>query len=375
VKSKYHGNRNKTTVMFQEEVYDLGMKITVVGEYVKGLAPIDVKCEVCEHSWTTTPNSLLHRKIGCNRCAGRINPSIEELQQQLYKLGKTYTVSLPNDTQYVKSTQKVMATCVDCGHNWWAVSLSLRRPSNMCPECRKNNKKIKDEVVPRVFVNYEDLRKVADQKGFILLSESYNRKLEVCCTKCFRQWITSPSNLIDNGCAGCSGKLKGSLENTQNKLNKESRGISVTGHYKNAFSKLDCKCDICLCTWTANSHNLLNGKRGCPSCALTGYDPVKGGYLYYLRVTSAESTYWKIGITNIGIKKRFTTADKELIDVLFCQYFEDGSVPQLCERNILNMYKDYRAENVRVLRAGNTELFLQDVLQMNHLFMERKQWP
>jgi hypothetical protein len=366
--------------MVQEEIYDIGLKIKILGPYIKAKTPVNCLCEVCGHTWIGTANSLLSGQ-GCNNCAGRINPTIEELQKQLDELGKRFTVSGP----FVKSTDKLLVTCVDCGFEWKAISNSLRRESYGCSECRKSLRPVKVKPEPKVRPkkdkiekpklptraerSYEGFYSKLEERGirFTLISDfvDYKTKIHVFCNECETMSLKGPSSILLDACAICSRKAKGSLEKVQAKLNENNRNITVSGTYTNAFGKLDCHCKVCGCDWSTNPHNL--DRTGCPSCALTGYDPNKPGYLYYLRVSDNSDVYWKIGITNIGLKGRFRPADRELIEVLYCHLFDDGFVAQKAERNILDMFSEYRAENVNLLRAGNTELFTKDVLQMDHL--------
>lgn len=377
MKTLYHGNRHKTTEMLQEELIGIGSTVILTGQYTKGIEPVDCICPICEHRWTSTPNRLL-RGTGCPSCSGRINPTLEELQQELNLLGKNFTVS----GQFLRSTDKLTATCNDCGFQWRTVSLAFRRDSCKCPECRKASLPVKvkpeatarykAEKIPqptrseRAYTNFHN--KISEKVvNFTMISDfvNYGTKIQVFCNDCETVSLRSPGSLLENGCAVCSRKVKGSVEKVQNKLNQSNRNIIVSGTYTNAFGKLDCHCTVCGCDWPANPHNL--DRTGCPSCALTGYDPNKPGYLYYLRVSDDTDIYWKIGITNIGMKGRFRPADRKVIEVLYCHLFEDGFVAQKAERNILDMFSEYRAENVNLLRAGNTELFTKDVLQMNHL--------
>lgn len=369
--------------MVQEEIYAIGSKIKLLSIYTRGRDPIDCLCEVCNHTWIGKANNLLTGQ-GCNKCAGRINPTLEEFQEELDLLGKKFTVS----GDFLKSTDKLTATCNDCNFQWKAVSLSLRRESCKCPECRKADYKCNIEPVARIKPDpvvktkkpevkkpsraersYEGFhRRIAEKDTkFTFISDfvDYKTKIQVFCNDCETISLRSPSSLLENACAVCSRKVKGSLQKVQEKLNLNNRNIEVSGTYTNAFGKIDCECLVCNCLWSANPHNL--DRTGCPSCALTGYDPNKPGYLYYLRVSDSNNTFWKIGITNIGLKGRFTASDRKFIEVLYCHLFDDGFSAQKAERNILNIFKEHRAEGVKLLRAGNTELFTKDVLQMNHL--------
>lgn len=256
---------------------------------------------------------------------------------------------------YTKSKVKFPCVCNKCGYSWETRSTSLRRKLG-CPKCNGRVLKSIGELQENIHLQ---------GKNFTILSEPSYYKLEMQCEQCKYIWITTRDGALRNGCASCSRKLKGSLEKVQNKLDNTGRNIQVSGEYTSAFGKLSCLCTICNNTWMANPHNLE--RTGCPTCARTGFDPNKSGYLYYLRVVDSGNTYWKVGITNLGVKARFRPADRKKISILYCHLFENGLDAQLSERNILNLFKEYRAKSVNILQTGNTELFTKDVLQMDHL--------
>lgn len=289
---------------------------------------------------------------------GRPKDTLTSVQFHLDATGREITVS----GDYLNQRSLLDCKCNLCGREWAARALSLKHNNGIgCVYCSRG-----------YIVSLEQFQYELDSlgKSYTLLQRSEKPYyFDVRCNECLREWSASTANLRNNGCAGCSRKVKGSLINTQNKLNEKSSGILVSGVYKNAYSKLDCTCVVCNSSWSAHSHNLLNNDRGCPSCAKTGYSPQKPGYLYYLKVESDDNVYWKIGITNLGVRKRFGPDDLEKIDVVFEQLFEDGRVAQLAERNILKLFAQYRAVGVKVLKTGNTELFISDVLQMSHLLM------
>lgn len=391
MKALYHGNRNKTIKMLQEELFYMESYILVTGEYTNAHTKVNCECIKCGYKWASTANRLL-ASVGCNNCADRINPALGELQNQLNSLGKNFTIH-ELDGEYLKSTQKLKAVCNDCGNSWESISGVLRRPSTSCKICsiaRKEelrnitfeeklrllvenaNPKINEIQFPKEALlgySFED-KYYSEERSFILLEPfiSFKNKILVECKVCHMRFNKLPQNALDNGCANCSNRLKKSIEIVQKELDEADRKISVRGEYRNSHTKLLCTCNICNYEWEAHQANLIHGKRGCPSCARTGFDPSKPGILYYLRVEHLGNTYWKIGITNLSVRKRFRPQDRKKITTLYSVLFEDGNTAQLAERNIKSLYKCYRYHGPDILKTGNTELFTKDILQMNHLY-------
>ena len=105
--------------------------------------------------------------------------------------------------------------------------------------------------------------------------------------------------------------------------------------------------------------------RGCSSCAKSGYDVNKPGTLYYIRIKGTG--YYKIGITNNTIKKRFSKEDLSTIEVIRTWYYENGQECYNKEQEILQRYKSNRCYTVNLLQSGNTELFNTDILALDIL--------
>ena len=107
---------------------------------------------------------------------------------------------------------------------------------------------------------------------------------------------------------------------------------------------------------------------GCPGCAVSGFDQTKPATLYYLAVlTDSNETLYKIGITNLSVHKRFPNADLERIRTLKTWQFDYGLDAAEEEIRILREFEDdqYIGPDVLV-GAGNTELFVRDVLGLEN---------
>lgn len=116
---------------------------------------------------------------------------------------------------------------------------------------------------------------------------------------------------------------------------------------------------------TANDH--LSQGSGCPDCAETGFNPKKPGLLYYLAVMTDEGkTLYKIGITNLTVEKRFRLSDLARIRVIKTWRFPIGHDASKLEAEILGRFIGDRYWGPEVLvSAGNTELFIRDVLELD----------
>lgn len=352
----------KSNEKFLSEMLSVNQNIELLGDYIAAANPIECRCNICMHEWVSVPARLL-RGAGCPKCGGRVNPTLAELQEQLDLLGKNFEVS----GEFKKSTDLISVRCKLCSFEWQSTSNVLRRESTSCKSCRENGQRTSKERA-RFEKTKNNLVLNLYKKGLVLTSDYLigQKTVDVKCTACDRQWTTSTSSVGYNGCARCSKKETYTTDQFREYLESTGREIELLSEYKGAHVKVSCLCRACDTKWSVTPGNLKDGT-GCPACARTGFDPSKPGYLYYLRIVEDAESYWKIGITNLTLKKRFRPQDREKITVLNTIYFEDGATAYECEQNILKLYKEYKAYNVAPLKAGNTELFLKDVLQMDHL--------
>lgn len=285
----------------------------------------------------------------------------ELLQQYVTDRGKDFFIG----EDYVNSTTKLTVRCNKCQYTWMSSPSNIKR--NGCISC---NKRIKNSI--------EKIQATLKETGrdIEVLTQTYKNsssRLDLFCNVCTHTWTTAASVLINQGCGcpACNKGIKLSTEVLQTRLTEKNLEITILSNYTHSGQLLSCRCDKCLIVWESTLPKLVYFDQGCPSCNFgnqaSGYNPSKAGYLYYLRVVDKGQTFWKVGITNVGVKSRFKKLDREKISVLYCQLFANGADAQKAERNILNMFKEYRAENLKILSSGNTELFTHDVLQMNHL--------
>jgi hypothetical protein len=348
-----------TKDLLQEELILRGSTVIIMSEFTKSGHDIECLCPVCGYTWEATPCNLV-KGTRCARCVGRAIVPLEELQEELNAKDKNVVVFGP----YRNSKEKFNAVCTLCNYQWMTTAGYLRCGTFYCQGCRAIEKQEKSKLGHLELI--EDLRAMG--KDFTLLSNFTNHKshIDFMCNVCGYEDSKIPLHIRLHGCYNCSHLKKSDLESIQARLDSQGKQIKVSGEYVNSQTHLSCECQICKTEWDATPSNLK--KRGCPGCAVTGFDPSKPGNLYYLRVEYEGETYWKVGITNLSIRERFPAKDRGKLTTLYCHLFDNGADALLAERNILKLYKEYRPKGVKILQTGNTELFTKDVLQMDHLF-------
>jgi predicted nucleic acid-binding Zn-ribbon protein len=201
---------------------------------------------------------------------------------------------------------------------------------------------------------------------FVPIEEYKNSKTKILhrCTK-GHTWSVLPANIIRGyGCPECSGKKRKTTEEYKNSLVKKGIKFQVLEPYMTAHTKILHKC-LEGHEWKAKPNDILNG-RGCPGCAKTSFKYDKPAILYYLKINTNGSPLYKIGVTNRELTKRFPKEDYEKVTVLLEKKFSSGTEAYNQEQGILKEFHDSRINQPGLLKYnGNTELFTEDVLQLD----------
>lgn len=135
---------------------------------------------------------------------------------------------------------------------------------------------------------------------------------------------------------------------------------TVLGKYDGCFNGIDILCQKGH-KFTAKPKNLLNGT-GCPICKISGYKDNLPGILYYIRIDHEGEVFYKIGITNLSLNKRFSLPERSKIKVLMQEVYDNGLFARLAEKQILHAFKEFLVQDTDILKKGNTEIFNKDVL-------------
>jgi hypothetical protein len=115
-------------------------------------------------------------------------------------------------------------------------------------------------------------------------------------------------------------------------------------------------------------YNHLQNKCGCPSCAKTGFDKNKPASCYYIKFETEFQTLYKIGITNLSVKKRLVgmgVPSNINITILQELCFENGKNALKLESKILKEFKTFKYLGEAIMDNGNSELFTKDVLGLD----------
>ena len=119
--------------------------------------------------------------------------------------------------------------------------------------------------------------------------------------------------------------------------------------------------------WRTTPGNVLVG-HGCPGCARKGgFDATKPGLLYYVHLSSNKGSYYKIGITNNTVAKRFRAETRVAVRVIKTWTFQKGQDARDMEKLLFTQHEACRVNVPGFLDGGgHTELFNTDVLGLDN---------
>jgi predicted nucleic acid-binding Zn-ribbon protein len=298
------------------------------------------------HQWETTPNSVMTR-TGCPHCYEKNHPLTKEIvNARIADRG----ITMLGD--YGGAHTGTVFQCSK-GHTWDARPNNILNGKN-CPHCDGQFPLSKEIVNERI----------AD-RGLVMLGE-YTNSVTKTLFQCAEghTWEAPPGQIVaGQGCLACSGHAPLTTEIVNERI--AGRGLVLLDEYINNSTKRRFQCGEGH-VWETVPAAVLSG-RGCPSCAVPGFDPNEPAILYYVAVTTDDGdTRYKIGITNLEVEQRFPPVDLARIRVVKTWRFAVGRVAAEREADILFQFAGERYVGPDILVSkGNTELFTHDVLGLD----------
>lgn len=324
-------------------------------DYKNNSTKIQIICQ--EHGvFEKLPANIFSRKEGCPFCKGVIKVDTELFIERCEKIHNNfYDYSRVN---YINNSTNVEIGCPTCGKFFFQTPAS-HMAGCKCNLCFGPRNKTLDEFKERATSKHNnkyDYSKV-----------EFSKLRDVIVIKCpvhdeYEQ--VAQTHLSGSGCPRCAGKVK------SNKKEFEEKSRNVHGNrydysqvdYINEKTKVNLRCEK-HGVFSMKPTNHIHGKQGCPSCAKYGFDSNQPAIVYYLSINNGKA--YKIGITNRAVKNRFT-GELDKIKIVKEWSFTRGEEARLFEKGVLEEYKDFQYTGDPLLRAGNTELFNHDILNLDH---------
>ncbi|MBU3717174.1 MAG: hypothetical protein FGM45_02575 [Actinobacteria bacterium] len=281
------------------------------------------------HEWTAQIQSRTRQGTGCPQCAGRVaipgetdlatlHPAIAAEWHPLKNDGLR-----PNDVR-PGSNRSVWWQCTE-GHEWRTSVVNRVGLLSSCPYCagQRAIPGINDLATthPDVAAEWHPTK-----NGELLPRDvmgGTSRLIWWCCSL-GHDWPAPPYNRVglNSGCPVCANKtvLPGfnDLETTNPSLAGEwhptkNKGVSPSDVTAGSGKKYWWRC-VEGHEWSSTVANRSWGQ-GCPTCAQTGFNPGREGWLYFLQ--HPEWDMYQVGISNV-IEDRLARHQKsgwEIIEV------------------------------------------------------------
>jgi hypothetical protein len=355
-----------------------GKKITVSDWNVKdSRSKIYAHCSVHKHTWTTTTNGLVNHAQDCPIC-------IEErkgercLQDNIDFINDRFGKGKFNFDETIWSGHKnpLTFTC-EKGHVISIISQEIKRRQSLCDECEG-----------RYSFDWEYFLNTLEKKSngnLVVISkkEDFNNSNSLVDIKCKTHEVVYHRVLakdIANGHRGCSlCKYEKQVVPVETWVQRfhDAHGDTFEydwSSYVNGKTAMRTKCkehgwiDIM-------PHDHFHAIYGCSKCAgAGGWDSDKPSLCYYIRIDHPKfGTFYKIGVTNNTIERRFTV-DMPMITGLWDKKFDTGREALQHEKQILAESDDYLLRKSHghpyqfldvLTQNGNHEIFIKDVLNLD----------
>jgi hypothetical protein len=331
--------KRKTTAQFIQQArkihgdkYDYSMV-----EYVNNYSNVKIICPA-HGLFEQIPNTHLQGK-GCADCGGSKKKTTDRFIEEARKVhGDKYDYSM---VEYIRDRTHVKIICPV--HGLFDQQAGGHLQGRGCIYCSVTHASEKRTKTTDRFI--EEARKVHGDKYDYSMVEYIRGKahVKIICPAhgLFEQIPTK--HLQGSGCTDCAGIRKKTtdrfIEEAQ-KVHCDKYDYSMV-EYINAKVKVKVICpDHGAFEQIPNSH--LKGS-GCTSCCVSGFNTNKEGILYFLKFEKDFATFWKIGITNRTVEKRFKS------DALFVTdrqewHFDKGLYAYQIEQTILKEFAKFRYE-------------------------------
>ncbi len=100
----------------------------------------------------------------------------------------------------------------------------------------------------------------------------------------------------------------------------------------------------------------------------TGIDYTKPAILYHFKIYGV----YKIGITTVTLKDRYTTSEYKALELLWTKDFDTAKNAMIEEQKLLKEYHEYKYKGIDILKSGNSELLTCEVVGAERIELPQK---
>lgn len=272
------------------------------------------KCQL-EHKWTTGIINRTKDGTGCPSCSGRLAiPGETDLATTHPELA-TEAVGWDPTTVKAGTNKKLKWRCLD-GHEWLAAPSTRTGSGTGCPYC-SGFRVVQGKT--DLATTHPEIAAQAIDWDPTTVSAGNDVKRRWRCER-DHEWFAQvySRTSLGTGCPYCSGHQvivgETDLATTHPEIAAEALGWNPTRVGRGSGKRLKWRCPEGH-VYFAVVANRTYMKSGCPTCASTGFDPNKDGWLYF--IDNDELSMLQIGISNIPEERlrRHSKRGWEVIEV------------------------------------------------------------
>lgn len=326
--------------------------------YINNKTKIKIFCNSCKEFFWQVPYS--HQKgFGCKKCAIKERNKAQSFTTDII-IKQFQEVHGDDKYDYSKVFYKsihlkVKIFCNTCNKYFYQSSAN-HKSGKGCPHCAlKKRVKLRTLSLEDTIKSFHEAHGKSRYDYSKVKYKHSKSHVEIKCNVCGKTFFQSPGDHKQGkGCPYCKRDTIGdSKRKSQEEVVKNFRKVHGM-RYIYDFVKYEksCKDVLIICRehgvfkQTPNTH--LNGS-GCPVCASGGaFIPTiygrrhKKAFLYVLKITSANETFYKIGITSKTVMKRHSGLCDKYKYSIIRNYPMTGYGARLAEIEILKNHKDYK---------------------------------
>lgn len=315
-----------------------------------------IKCPI--HGFFTVYGKNHLTGSGCKKCKSeeRLNNKKELFIKESKVIHEDiYEYNLVN---YINSIIKVKIKCKK--HGYFEQTPSAHKSGSGCQLC------INDTLLTRK-EQITILNKANDNKYNYSKMKHYTNakdKLKIICKKHGEFFQSYNHHKKGAGCPKCGNNtlIEKDFIKEANKIHSSKYNYSIVKIIL-MTKRVDILCPVHhIFKQTPSAH--LNGS-GCPECSNGGFCSTKPAIFYYLKIFHENKYYYKIGITNRTIKKRYSLTDMKKITILMENHYKLGGEALRLETQLKRSYKKDRYIGKPILKSGNSEIFVKDIMQLD----------
>lgn len=276
------------------------------------------------------------------------------------------TAVVHKDTLYTGATSKLTFYCRL--HGYFLQSIHTIRKGSNCPKCGYARHAARRKPIEVRIVEFNKVHNNFYSYPNTSLPKNPKNKISIVCPIHGEFQQVMYEHARGKGCSTC-GMLTKSL--TTEKFIEKAKKVHNSTYtyayttYISSTKKLMITCPVHgNFTQKASSH--LEGS-GCSACAVSGFSTAKPAILYYFKFLAKGKFYYKLGVTNLTINKRYRKCDRDRIvhSSVKIEKFTKGQDAYDKEQMLLRVYKNSKyTKDITLLESvKNTEIFTKNIIK------------